>query len=241
MSTTSNGRGFTLLELLASSGIFLMVVWLAFAIFEFGSRASTISNLRANLQTSATRVILSLESDLRRSNYASITMVNRSVIFAGQTYRRDAICMAAVSNWSDPASFNSQFGFPQFDRYVIYYATTNNEGGRLVRSLANSTVDPLGGANPLSGFSEAPNFNNDPTLNVQPAGPSPGQINYTQLSEDVRNFSVVDGAFSQSVKASLVLFREGSQGPTGGQKRFDQSFQMDLELIPQNTCPKDAN
>lgn len=232
-------RGFTIIEVLISSGIFLIVVWLAFAAFEFGSRACSLSNLRANVQGSATRVILSLENDLRRSSYTTVTIANRSVTYAGQTYSRDALCMAAIANWNDPASFNSQFGFARYDRYVIYYATDDREDGRLIRSVVNSTGDPLAPAGPISGFTQFQNYNNDPALNQSPLGSAPGQINHTQLSEDVRSFAVTDGLLSQSVKASLTLFRAGLQG--AGAKRVDQAFQMEIELVPQNTYPRNAN
>ena len=239
--TRRSRQAFTLIEILVVSGVFLMLVWMGFGVFDFGSRACGVSNLRSNLQSGAARVILSLENDLRRSNYSSITMISRSVTFSGQTYRRDAICLVGVANWADPASFNTQFGFPNFDRYIIYYATTNAEGGRLIRSLVNTTADPLGGTQSFLGITEKANFNNDPSLNVAPTASDPGQLAYTLLSDDVRNFVVSDGSTVQSIKASLTLFREGVLSPTGGQKRVDQSFQMDIDLSPQNTYPRSAN
>ena len=111
----------------------------------------------------------------------------------------------------------------------------------MIRSIVNATVDPMSATPPTLNLVEAANFNNDPKLNLTPSGSDPGQLAYNTLSDDVRSFSVGEGSTPQSVHASLILFRPGVTGPTGGQKKVDQSFQMDVDLTPQNTYPRSAN
>ena len=113
-------KAFTLLETLISAFIFLTLIFLTGAIVEFGIRSSGTTNLRHNLQSSATRVMLTLQNDLRRSAYATLSLTARKTV-SGQ--ERDGICMATMSDWNDPAGFNTTYGTAAYDRYVGYYAT----------------------------------------------------------------------------------------------------------------------
>ena len=219
-------RAFSLLEVLVSSFIFLALICVTSWIVEFGIKAASTTNQRHNLQTAATRVILSLQNDLRRSAYASLTLARRPSMNA----RRDGICMAAMSDWNDPAGFNLTYGTAAYDRYVAYYATDDRIAGRLIR--ANF---PLSGSReafprPLFGLKPATHFNNDPAFNA-------GQLGYTTLSDEVLDFTVEDTGEAQAIKISLTLHREGTR--VTGARREDQSYQMQLELTPQNTWPRE--
>ena len=226
----AQSRAFTLLEALVVCVIFLVIVWLAVAALQFGINACQLVSLRADLQSAATRVMLNLQNDLRRSHVDSVSMAHRSATFAGQNYQRDALSMAGISNWADTSSLNSQFGVPNFNRYILYYATNDAAGGRLIRTVVDNTQP--GPPNPIPSFDDIKQFNNDPAKNGS------DQLAYTHLSDSVSDFSVGDGVATQSVRASLRLFRQGLRGPTEGAKNTDQAFQMVIELVPQNTSPR---
>lgn len=217
-------RGFSIVELLVAAGIFLALVAICFGSFEFGLKAAHTVNLRHNLQASASRVVLSLQNDLRRSSFASLSLEPRTY----GNVRRDGLCTAAMSNWNDPAAFNPTYAIAAYDRFVVYYATTEEEAARLIRSVYAVPRMTL----PL----RMEGFTPDTHMKDDPKGNGPGQLSYATLCDEVREFSLTDGG-PGSVRAALTLHRSGTR--MGGDKRHDQSYQIVILVTLENSFPKD--
>lgn len=224
-------RGFTLLEVMLASSLFLILVVVAFRIFEFGAWATSTTNQRHNLQSAATRTMLSLQNDLLRSALASVSLQRRTLSINGITVHRDGVAFAAMSDWNDPAGFDSTMGAASYDRYLVYYATSDTEGARLIRSLYQGPSPRTAVPRALVGFSVSTHMQDVPTSN-----PS-SQLSYTLLAEGVREFSVWDGG--SGIRASLVLFRAGARRAAEGLQKHDQSYEFEIEVVPLNTWPRD--
>lgn len=224
-------KGMSLLEVTLASALFLLLVGVAFYVFDYGVRASQVSNTRGNLQTQATRTLMALQADLRRSSYGSLTILSRPATCNGTTVQRDALCFLGVGDWSQPSAFNTTYGVPAFDRYIVYYATTEDPLGRIVRSvypasIVNCTVTPW------SGFDASQHCHNDPNANT-------GQLGFAVLAAEVRDFTVVEGD-NQQAGARLQLMRAAVlTGPSGGRKKPDSSYQMEMLVFPENTWPRE--
>lgn len=224
--------GFTVLEVLICTSMFLVLVLVAFRIFEFGAWAAATSNLRHNLQSAASRVMLSLQTDLRRSAYSSVSILQRNPAIDGQSYQRDGMCFGGMSDWNDPAAFEPKIGAPSFDRYLAYYATESAAAGRLIRSVYGvSPRSPM--PRQFAAFAAATHMRDDPKLN------DPAQISYSELSSEVRDFRVADAGRNQAIRISLTLFRAGQRGAPGGEGKRDQSYQFEIQVTPLNTWPRE--
>ncbi len=220
-------RGFTLIETLVGVVIFMGLVFVAFFLFEYGVRASFKLTNSQDLQSVATRIALSLQNELRRSARSSVTCVTN--LTTPNNLRRDGVCFLAVSDWKSAAAFNSTYGMPNFDRYVNYYATTEEPTGRLIRSLYTTTPDYT--CPPMASFSLSANCRANPAFNT-------GVNASVQLGDDIRVFRVTELGDGRLL-ASIELFRAGLKGPSDGTKQHDQSYQLDVEVFPFNTWPKE--
>ena len=224
-------RAFSIIELFVVSAIFLSMVGVTFGIFEFGTRASMVSNSRHNLQAAATRAMLSLQNDLRRSSYATATPVLRTLSLGGQTVQRDGLCFAGIANWSDASALNTTLGTPSFNRFFLFYATQQTEG-RLIRSVIEPSTPMNGQVSSFTSLDPALHLNDDPSTN------STEQKGYTLLAHDVVDFAVRESTVFSGFVVSLTLQQAGTAGPTGGTKRMDQRFQMEFEVSHLNTNPR---
>lgn len=221
----------SLLEVTLASALFLILVGVAFYIFDYGVRASLLANTRGNLQTQATRTLLGLQADLRRSSYGSLTILSRPATCNGAAVQRDALCFLGVGDWNQPNAYNATYGVPAFDRYIVYYATTEDPLGRIVRSVYPATIVNCT-VTPWSGFSASQHCNNNPNLNT-------GQLGFALLAADVRDFTVLDGD-NQQAGARLQLMRLSAlTGPSGGRKKPDSNYQMEMLVFPENTWPRE--
>lgn len=213
--------------------MFMGLIIVAFRIFEFGAWAAGTSNLRHNLQSAATRVMLALQTDLRRSAYSSVSLVQRSPVLDGQTLQRDGVCFGAMSDWNDPAAFEPKVGAPSYDRFLVYYATQDAAAGRLVRSTYAGATPRSPVPRQLSGFTAATHLRDDPKTNP------PAQLSFTELSDEVRLFRIEDAGATQAIRASLTLFRPGQRGAPGGHGKRDQAYQFEIQVTPLNTWPRE--
>jgi hypothetical protein len=176
--------------------------------------------------------MLSLQTDLRRSAYSSVSMAQRNPLIDGQTYQRDGICFGAMSDWNDPTAFEPKIGAPSFDRYLVYYATESPASGKLIRSLYGVTPrSPM--PRQFGAFAPATHLREDPRLN------DPAQISFTELATDVRDFRVADAGRNQAVRVSLTLFRPGQRVAGGAEGKRDQSYQFEIQVTPLNTWPRE--
>lgn len=249
-------EGFSLIELVASAGIFLLLSILIFAFFRFGTRSFQEANTRHGLQIDALRVIESVQAELKRCNIASFdhlhgTADSREATATEGTMDRDAICFATLQDWHDktnPNNFDLETQAPLWNRYLIYYAT-REETGRLIRLKIDPNPPPNGARQlPRDDF-DGLVFDN-PSLNKFDGKTSP----YVELAKNVLEFKVLtrsDSADTDAIDAdvasklergeilvSLKLKQKKQKGPVGpGPIRNFDYYELRVNLRPENSYP----
>ena len=236
MRTKRLARGLSVIEVVFSLAILSVVMVGIFGVFHLGSQSFQHATLRQSLQSEARISWITLRDDLRHSTYTSVTDLARpvSVVVPGQenqgaqTLDRDGISFATVKNWNAPNALDPLLGFPNFDSYVVYYATTHPEG-RLVRQLVEpSTV----GQFPYSGFSVLTGMNDNPVANSNAVN------GYTRiLSSHLLSFKARRDPALRMVRLSLRFRGHGGRTPAGA-KQADETLELRLDLSPENTYPK---
>ena len=167
-------RGFSLLELSVSLSILSLVLVGIFGVFEMGQASFHFASLRQGLQNEARVAFNVLSNDLRHSSLVTVTALPRRLSLVlprqeskgTQTLDRDGLCLASVQNWSDPGATDAVTGFPNFDSFLVYYATGEPEGS-LVRQLVTPA---LVGPYPNNEFSPGNSMHDEPMLNTSRMG-----------------------------------------------------------------------
>ncbi|MBI3924713.1 MAG: prepilin-type N-terminal cleavage/methylation domain-containing protein [Armatimonadetes bacterium] len=220
-------RGVSLLELLFAVALFAFVLLLVFWSFEYGTRSFHRANSQQGIQGDAIRAAVSMQDEIKRSAVASVQVENRTVgPVDGQNVSRDGICVVGLRSWS--TDYNPE-GMPNWNRYIVFYATRDVPAGRLVRVLVDPSAPP-GSPGPLSGF--GPDLLNDtPSLNSYDGDAPP----FTVLAENVLAFDAED-RLDGSVRIELKLKERGTANPTGAVRK-DLTYETELLIFPQNTYP----
>ena len=200
-----------------------MAVALAFGMFSFGSRAFRLGSLRSGLQAEARRVYSQLDWDLRRTDMSTLSLVTsaddpmRQVPnVSGTLVERDGVCMANLRDWRSAGSYDATTLRPRWDRYVVYFATTEPTGGRLLRQVLEPAGAPYNA--PFAGLAL------DPAV--------PGDV----LAQHVEEFKVSRDATTDSIVVQLKLRERGGQKPGTAGKNLDETLELGLQVGPENTA-----
>jgi hypothetical protein len=228
-------RAFSVLEIVFSMAIMAFVMVGIFWVFDMGQQSFHFVSLRQGLQAEARIAYLQMHTDLRHSSYVSVTALARTVGVVlprqeskgVQTLDRDGLCLAGVQDWSAASATDPITGFPNFDAYVVYYATSEPEG-RLIRQLVTPAIV---GPYLNSQFSLGSSMNDNPILNVNRVGA--GRI----LSQRVLSFQARRDDSKRLVYVSLKFRALGGKKPGGG-ARADETYELSLRSFPENTYPK---
>lgn len=216
--------GFSVLEAVVVLAILSVVMLVVFALFQFGSRGFQHAVLRQGLlgdaQASATR----FKADASPSHFRSITVVPRTInLPGGASLRRDAVAFVGLSDWHNPANFFPS-GLPRWDRYIVYYATRDEEG-LLVRQEVD--LGPLPGPVPYDdlaiNISDLPNTN----ANVFRSG---------ILSKHVLEFEVGKNQTRQVLDLKLLLRQKGGKRVNSNQT-VDEVHETVLSVEAMNSYP----
>lgn len=233
---TRKRRGLSIVEVVLSLMILSMVMLGIFGVFDMGSHSFQFASLRQGLQSEARLSWILLRDDLRLSTYTSITSLPRtvSVVVPGQetagpqTLDRDGLSFATVEDWSASTALDQYTGFPNFDSYLVYYASSEPEG-RLIRQLVRpATTGPY----PYGSFSVSNSMNDIPLSNSNLVS------NTTRiLSNRVLSFQARVDAPKRMVHAVLRFRGHGGKRPVGS-KEADETLELRVDLAPENTYPK---
>ncbi len=219
-------RGFSLLEAIVVLVLFGFAVGGLFWLFQTGSASVSHAALRQGLQSEVQRFSLKVKRDVSLTHALSFTRQARSFTTSqGQTVRRDAVAFLGLSDWNQPARFDPALGLPQWDRYIVYYATNDQDRARLIRQEIQAGA--VSGVFPY--FALGSNLNNLPDLNASVAS--------TQvLSQALVDFRVEPvGSVSLDIRA---LFREQGLKRAGGAGVVDEALEAVLLLKARNTFPE---
>lgn len=228
-------HGFSLLELVFSCVILSSVMLGIFGVFQMGQRSFHFVSLRQGLQAEARYAYIQLQNDLRHSTFVSVTERQRPVTMTvprqeakgPQPISRDGIAMAGVLDWAAPDATDEFTGFPNFDSYVSYYATTEPEGRFVRQVLVPGVVGPY----PYSGFTVLSSMNDNPMMNSSITGKP------RVFSNHVLAFQVRKDDVKRLVNISLKFRGLGGAKP-GSMQRVDETIELSLHSYPENTYPK---
>lgn len=221
-------RGFGLLELLVSIASLAFIFGIVFLLFSYSVGGVAMLNARQGVQGDALKARIQLQQDFSLTHFDSVGVIRRDL--GGK--RRDVICCLSLSNWNDPTLFANN-GLPLWDRMVAYYATTEAEGGRLIRAFL--APDP---PSDLGFLRIAPLASNLLDAVAQGSSPDDAQVlQRTQVVDGVEEFRCETDAASQIVRITAIGHRVSGQ-KADGVARTDERFEAVFELDPLNTSPR---
>ncbi len=224
-------QGLSLLETVFSMAILSVVMLAIFGIFSMGQRSFHFASLRQGLQSEGRKAWTLLKQDLRQSNFVATTARARpaSLLLPRReaeglvSVDRDGLCLPSVRDWASPTAINEVTGFPNFDCYIVYYASEDPEGRFIRQVIQPPTVGPY----PFEGFT----LNQDPLTNAHRVG------NPKILSYQVLSFQARKDEGSRLIRLS-VRFRGLGAGKPGSTKKADETFELSLQIYPENTYPR---
>lgn len=232
-------RGFSLLELMVACSLFLGMLAVVFFFFRYGTRAFNTATQRQGVQADALRIMDGLQADLKRSSDTSILLANdaaRTRVVDGVTVHRDAISFITLKNWSNPAdvdNFEVPGGQPKWNRYWVFYATTNADRGQMVRLKVDPSPPPIAPI-PLTMSDLSHLIQDDPSLNLfQGAVPA-----FVFLARNVYDFSVTRAAANE-FSISCKLQERRQLRPDGGIIQGVETYQLLMRVRPENTYPQE--
>ncbi len=215
--------GFTLLELLISMSLLSLLLILIFAAFDLGTRIFQETAVRQSSETQLRNIRVLLERDAKLASFWYSNSISRSTTDG----ERDALSLAAVSDWDDPTKYDSTTGRPLWDRYIVWYATTGETGSLYRQIVAPSFPGPalataygslgtnLSDLNPLA--------NEDVVFS-------------RLLSENVVDFRADLKAQNGTVTTTIRLLSKGGKRALSGVKVEDH-LEVTLVFQPKNTWP----
>ena len=222
-------RGFTLTEALVTILVFSFFLGVLFFTISYGFRTFSVAVARSDVTTEARRLMLFMENELRSSAYFSIKTVKRTV---GGSLARDGLCFVSLLDWSRPDAYNATEGRPDWDRYLIYYATKETPSGSLVRTAINPQSALDVGSFPYPPFADKPfDYMLDDPLQYKGSDLANTRI----LASKVKSFSVSTVATSSEVDVRTILRQNGIMTRRGDGNREGGTFELHYRVHPQNT------
>lgn len=228
MSRSRGKAGFTIIEALVTITMFTLFMGILFATLSYGFRTYSVALARSDVTTEARRLVLFLENELRSSAYFSIAVQSRVV----SGLHRDGFSFVTMRDWSREEAYDPIESQPNWDLYMIYYATQELPTGRLVRMVIEPDPGDVGSF-PYSPFSNtAEKFMlNDPS--VHELGSE--LINARVLASKVKSFEVTLLPVTQEVDVSILLRQNGIMSQRADRTREGGTFELNYRVKPQNT------
>lgn len=232
-------RAFSVIELLVASVMFLSLLGVVFLFFRYGTRAFAIANQRQGVQADALRVMDGLQSELKRTSGSSVLFkrdLTRIRTVEGSPVHRDVVSFVSLKDWTDPTNtenFDVLNAQPKWNRYWVFYATTDQDRGNLVRLKVDPLPPPV--APRRLALDELDLLcRNDPALNSY-GGITPA---FVYLARNVHEFRFEANSINQ-YQISLKLREKRRQRPDGGPVQGDETYQLIMSVRPENTVPQD--
>lgn len=232
----SRRRGFSLLEMMFSVGLFGLLMVMVFAFFEFGTRSFYLSTMRQGVQSDALRVITGLQKELKRTNRGTVSSADRTNAIINKD--RDAVSVGGLQDWSDRSNgnnFDLNSGLPKWNRYVIYYATVGPEKGTIYR-LSVDPNPPPEAPTPIDPLVLQSTINDDPNSNLFD-GANPA---YVLLSENVEEFKVIlDQPEPGHCEIRLRLSSRRPPRPGGNADSEEETYEIVTSVATENSYPEE--
>jgi hypothetical protein len=219
--------GFTITEAIITVLIFSFFMGVLFMTISYGFRTYSVAVARSDVTTEARRLVLFLENELRSSAYFSVAVESRLV----KNLHRDGLSFVSMLDWSRPDSYDSIESRPNWDRYLVYYATDELPSGRLVRMAVNPPAEMVGSF-PYPPFSTNPfaYMENNP-LDYKGSD----LVNTRVLASKIKSFEVTLVPVTQELEIKTLLRQNGIMSRRGDGTREGGTFELHYRVKPQNT------
>lgn len=236
-----NKRGFSLIEVMVAVGMFLGVSVLIFAFFRYGVRSFAQANQKHGMQMDALRTIESLQMELKRSTLASVlrdakdNTSARTISVDGEDVQRDVISFATLENFRDinnSENYDRSTGAPLWNRYWIYYATTEPEG-RIIRMKVAPDPPPEGPLPLRRSDFDRLHYDNPGTNTFEGENPQ-----YVVLAKNVYHFSIEKSGGSFLVFLKLREKHQKEAVKVKQRREYDY-YEMKVSITPENSFPND--
>jgi hypothetical protein len=225
-------HGFTITEALVTLLVFSFFLAVLFVTMAYGFRTFSVAVARSDVTTEARRLVLFMEGELRTSAYFSVTEVPREV----NGLARDGLCFVSMLDWSKPDSYNRIKGRPNWDRYLLYYATKELPSGRLVRVALNPQKPADVGSYPYPPFAANPGaYMLENPLDYGKGANEKDLGNTRVLASKVKTFDVQLIPTTQEVEVRTLLRQNGIMSRRGDKNREGGTFELQYRVHPQNS------
>lgn len=232
MRRRRSSSGLGLAEILVALGALGVIFGTVFLLFSYSLHGHRLLDARQGVQGDALKARANLENDFLQSHFDSVGVCRRTLNNQLEGSRRDVVCMLDLSNWNDPSLFD-EYGLPLWDRYVVYFATSDQEQGRLIRLELTPDPSPAPGA----GLPIAPL----PTLVLAGIEFGPGSglrvLNRQTILDHLETFAVTSDIATQLVSVELRNRRQDG-ARTGVTRPIDEAMEAVFEFDPLNTSPR---
>ena len=219
-----------MIELVLTTLMLGIMFGVVFALFNMATGAFNYSITRQDLQSEGRRIMNSLDSDMRQTDYHSVAVVNDATRIVGG-FPRHALCFAGLHDWSRKTALDPVSLQPTWDHYVLYYATKSQPYGSLVHAILEPPAAEISGLpldriinNPASFLSEPPTGN--PAIQTQ----------WEILSKNVETFKVQSSSLVAGMNFRIVL--KDTARRLEPVKKSKLSFDIHFDLVPENTKPR---
>ena len=208
--------------------VFSFFLAVLFVTIAHGFRTFSVAVARSDVTTEARRLVLFLEGELKSSAYFSIATERRTF----RDLRRDGLCFVSMLDWSKKNSYNALEDRPNWDRYLVYYATPELPSGELVRMAVNPNDPAMVGSFPYEPFANNASFYMNP---VPLAYKEPDLANIRILASKVKSFEVELIPTTQEIEVRTILRQNGIMSRRGDKTREGGTFELHYRVKPQNT------
>lgn len=235
-------QAFSIMELMLACSLFMLLLGVIFLFFRFGTRAFITANQRQGVQADGLRVMDGLQADLKRTAGKSVRFLNNTNS-TGRTrtvdtveVHRDVISLISLKDWTNPndtENFDLSGAQPRWNRYWIYYATNDNDRGSLIRLKVDPHPAPIS-PTPLTIGKLLQICHDNPNSNLF-EGQTP---HFSYLCRNVYDFQVSQQG-NNTFRISLSLQEKRQLRPDGGIVQGMETYQLQMDVRPENTFPQD--
>lgn len=209
----------TLIEVTLTMFMLSLLTVLLFSAFEMGTRVFRDTTVRQSSENQLRAIKLLFERDASHTN---IWNCDVRADTAG-TFSRDAISMSALDDWKDDSNYDATTLRPLWNRYLVWYATTNSPTGSLYRQVISPSV-------PAGGLITPYPISSDPEAHTN--------VVYTRtLSEDVLDFKTGMNFNNMTISATIQLQAKGGQRP-GANVKTEENLKVEFIFQPKNNWPQ---
>lgn len=223
-----DSRGFTIVEALITVGVFTFFLGVLFFTMDYGFRAFSVTVARSDVTTEARRLNLFLDRELRSSDYFSVSIRSRKA----SGHQRDGFSFVTVADWGGSDNFDVLENRPRWSEYILFYATTEQPSGKLIRAVMKPQQPADVGGFPYPPFVANPisYMRNDPTSYT---GPDLGSTRV--LATKVKSFDVTRDPVNQRIGLNLLLRQNGILSQRADKLSVGGTFELHYNIHPENS------